>query len=209
MQDFITKLQLQLLTQLPGFAAQFTMAPPTRDAVKTKPDDARIGGVMIVLYLKNQEWHILLMQRTADGGTHSGQISFAGGKYDAQDGCVTYTAMRELQEEMGIDYTQFTILGQLTPLYIPPSNFYVTPVVAVLHGALLVKPNPLEVETIIQMPLAQLLQTATMQHATVYQSDDASKTMRTPIYKLDDQTIIWGATAMMLAELKQMVQAVI
>jgi 8-oxo-dGTP pyrophosphatase MutT (NUDIX family) len=209
MQTFIQQLQLQLLTKLPGFVAQSIMAPPSRGQVQAKPLDAKIGGVMVLLFLKNNEWHILLMQRTVDGGTHSGQISFAGGKYDAQDGCITYTAMRELQEEMSIHHTQYSILGQLTPLYIPPSNFYVTPIVAVVNQTLQVQPNPTEVSAVIQMPLTHLLNNANMQVATVYRSDDVSITMQAPVYRLDDNTIIWGATAMMLSELKQLVQTII
>jgi 8-oxo-dGTP pyrophosphatase MutT (NUDIX family) len=208
MQEFLIKLQYQILKQLPGFEAQYKMAPPSRDTIATKPANARIGAVMIVLFLQNNEWNILLMRRTADGGTHSGQISFAGGKYDAQDGCVTYTAMRELQEEMGIHHTQYTILGQLTPLYIPPSNFYVTPIVAVLHDALQVVSNAAEVDEIIQMPIAQLLDDSTIQQAVVYRSDDANIAMTAPVYVLNNTTKIWGATAMMLSELKELLQLV-
>jgi 8-oxo-dGTP pyrophosphatase MutT (NUDIX family) len=200
--DFIQQLQLQLLTQLPGFAAQCRMMPPSRTLVQAAPKNAKIGGVMVVLFWQKNQWQLLLMQRTADGGAHSGQISFAGGKYDATDGCVTYTAMRELHEEMGIDQTTYTILGQLTPLYIPPSNFYVTPVLCVLHNALVTNPNIAEVQAVLQMPLKNLFHVSIKKQINVRSSDDKKIQMITPAYQLNNNLYIWGATAMMLSELE-------
>jgi 8-oxo-dGTP pyrophosphatase MutT (NUDIX family) len=199
---FIPALQHHLLLQLPGLPAQLRMAPPSREAAMLAPPTAKLGGVMIVLFEKNKEWHILLMQRTADGGTHSGQISLPGGKHDAQDGTITYTAIRELAEEMGIGMQHISLLGGLTPLYIPPSNFYITPIVCHWHTVQALQPSVQEVAQILEIPLQQLFDTNNLQQAEVYRSDDKTKIMHAPIYKINEELKIWGATAMVLSELE-------
>jgi hypothetical protein len=107
---------------------------------------------------------------------------------------------------MGIDQTKYTILGQLTPLYIPPSNFYVTPVLCVLHDALATKPNAKEVQAVLQVSVKQLLDLATKKNITVAKSDEKNVQMITPAYQLNDDLYIWGATAMMLSELEILLQ---
>jgi 8-oxo-dGTP pyrophosphatase MutT (NUDIX family) len=198
-----TKLQFQLLKQLPGLAAQLRMAPPVRQKIARYDANVKLGGVLVLLYPKSNIWHLLLMQRTADGGTHSGQISFPGGKYDASDGTITYTAIRECYEEMGIAQHQYRVLGNLTPLYIPPSNFLVTPTLAIAHARPNLIPNRSEVNEVIEVPLHELFANKT--EAEVMRSDNKTLSMRAPVYVLADGRYIWGATAMMLSELEVLV----
>ena len=201
--NFIEKLQHNILHALPGIDAQLQMAPPSRGEQLVAPTNAKKGGVIIVLYKKNKEWHTLLMKRTLDGGTHSGQISLPGGKYDLQDQTITYTAIRELEEEMGIGMHQIKILGNLTPLYIPPSNFNITPIVCYWHSHFILQPSPQEVQEIIEVPLHQLFDTATKQYGEVYRSDFKNMVMTAPLYQLENKKI-WGATAMVLSELEHL-----
>jgi 8-oxo-dGTP pyrophosphatase MutT (NUDIX family) len=201
---FIDQLHQKMLQKLPGLPAQLKMAPPSRQQMMVANANAKLGGVMIVLYIKNNEWHLLLMRRTQDGGTHSGQISLPGGKYDAQDGSITYTAIRELHEEIGIAKEQITILGSLTPLYIPPSNFLITPIVCVWHTQSAMMPSDAEVQEILEIPLHTLYNTNTIQHEEVYRSDDKNIAMIAPLYKINEENKIWGATAMVLSELKEL-----
>jgi 8-oxo-dGTP pyrophosphatase MutT (NUDIX family) len=204
--SFIKDLQYKLLHTLPGLSAQLKMAPPSREKTMDAPIDARLGGVMIVLFLKNNEWYILLMRRTNDGGTHSGQISFPGGKYDEQDGTITYTAIRELHEEMGIAKEQLTILGTLTPLYIPPSNFLITPTLCLWHTLDALKPSYAEVQEVLEIPLSTLYNANTKTQEEVYRSDDKNIIMVAPIYKINDHDKIWGATAMVISELEYLLK---
>jgi 8-oxo-dGTP pyrophosphatase MutT (NUDIX family) len=185
------QLQLKLLKALPGLDAQMLMAPPIRRKSDMPDTGVRLGGVLM-----------LLMERTADGGVHSGQISFPGGKYESKDGTITYTAMRECEEEMGIATSEHIILGNLTPLYIPPSNFYVTPTLAIATKPLQFNASQQEVKHILEVPLAQLFSAESKHEQEVYRSDDNTLVMQAPVYRLKNDQVIWGATAMMLSELE-------
>jgi 8-oxo-dGTP pyrophosphatase MutT (NUDIX family) len=196
------QFQLKLLKALPGLDAQMLMAPPIRRKSDMPDRGVRLGGVLMLLYLKNNEWYILLMERTADGGVHSGQISFPGGKYESTDGTITFTAMRECEEEMGISNSQYIVLGNLTPLYIPPSNFYVTPTLAIATKQLQFNASQQEVQHILEVPLAQLFSVESKAEQEVCRSDDNTLVMQAPVYKLQNGGVIWGATAMMLSELE-------
>jgi 8-oxo-dGTP pyrophosphatase MutT (NUDIX family) len=195
-------IQVKLLHALPGLEAQMLMAPPVRRKSDMPSSNVRLGGVLILLYPKNKVWHVLLMERTSDGGVHSGQISFPGGKYEPNDYTITYTAMRECKEEMGTDFDSYKILGGLTPLFIPPSNFYVTPLLAVSTEVPLFKPSIQEVKHVLEVPLSTLFANEHKDEQEVYRSDDNTLVMRAPVYKLPTGEIIWGATAMMLSELE-------
>jgi 8-oxo-dGTP pyrophosphatase MutT (NUDIX family) len=194
-------LQLRILSALPGFAAQQKMMPPSRKEYKgIVPANARIGAVMVVLYEEQNEWNILLMRRTEDGGTHSGQISMPGGKRDAQDGSNTYTSIRELEEEIGIRKEDIDVLGSMTPLYIPPSNFYVTPIVAIWKNKNKISVSEAEVQEVLQLPLQKIF--SSVISTNVNRSDIPEIAMETPAYAPKEGILIWGATAMMLAELE-------
>jgi 8-oxo-dGTP pyrophosphatase MutT (NUDIX family) len=205
MQALISKLKIATCQKLPGLPVQMLMAPPVRTPLQAPPADARIGAVAIVLYSKNEKPHLLLMRRTVDYGVHSGQISLPGGRQDATDYSAAYTAQRELQEEMGVNLNSIRLIGNLTPLYIPPSNFIVTPVVCYATEALSFFKSDAEVKEIIELPLETFLDPSIKQTETVLRSDDATKTMEAPLYKINDYTNIWGATAMMLRELEELI----
>jgi 8-oxo-dGTP pyrophosphatase MutT (NUDIX family) len=200
-------LQLSLLHRLPGIAAQMLMAPPVRKITQVPSSGARLGGVLILLYPKQEQWHVLLMKRTEDGSTHSGQISFPGGKYEAQDGSITYSAMREAHEEMGLVPGEYQILGNLSALYIPPSNFLVTPVLAIADLAPLLKHNLKEVESILEVPLRHLFADENKAAKEVMRSDDRTVAMQAPVYMLPSGAHIWGATAMILSELEVLIRS--
>jgi 8-oxo-dGTP pyrophosphatase MutT (NUDIX family) len=198
----IKKIQEQLLRELPGLAAQMLMAPPIRRSSDMYGADVKLGGVLVLLYPIMARWHVLLMQRSEDGGTHSGQISFPGGKYDNADGSITYTAIREANEEVGLDNDCYAILGNLTSLYIPPSNFLVTPLLAIAESAPTFTRNVQEVQQILQVPLHDLFSPQSKTTCDVLRSDNNSISMHAPAYQLHGADIIWGATAMMLSELE-------
>lgn len=202
--EWIYNMQARLLTDLPGWLAQSKMAPPIRTANMPIPENVRLGGVMILLMEHEGKWHTVLIRRTEDGHTHSGQISFPGGKKDRQDEHLTATALRECDEEIGVPANAVEIIGNLSPLYIPPSNFLVTPTVAWLKTPWRFRPSEREVQEIIQVPLDLLFDPAIKKVKEVKRSDLKNIGMHTPVYALDKDIMIWGATAMIIAELESL-----
>ncbi len=207
--SLLQKIQTQVVGLLPGPIAQATMMPPSRGPlVKGMPLGAKVGAVVVLLWQELEETKILLMRRTNTGGTHSGQISFPGGQMDATDGSLTYTALRELQEEMGIKWMTLngnstnttTVVGSLTPLYIPPSNFYVQPILCISNGKPVIHASVAEVEEVLILSTNDIF--ANKKMVNVSRSDDASVQMETIAYQPTENITIWGATAMMLAEIE-------
>ncbi len=187
---------------LPGFKAQQKMSPTNRNHTTKNhnPKDAVNSSVLVLLYQKNNELYIPFIQRTSGKVKHSGQISFPGGKCEPTDADYTATALRETQEELGITTKNITPIGNLTELYIPVSNFMVYPVLAYTEIVPQFKANPSEVENIIEMPVKQLLHDSNV--------DEFSFTangffVTAPYFKAKGHKI-WGATAMILSELKEL-----
>ncbi|NUO03749.1 MAG: CoA pyrophosphatase, partial [Saprospiraceae bacterium] len=131
MDAFIQHLQTRLKQPLPGQEAQYRMARAFRPVTVSPPENAALAGVLALFFPKNDEWQLALIERvvTHAGDRHSGQISFPGGKYEAADGILMNTALREAHEEVGIAPEEVKMLGPLTELYIPVSNFLVHPFV--------------------------------------------------------------------------------
>jgi len=202
--DFVEQLKEKLQGNLPGLEAQMRMAPPTRGKSMKVPDDARLGGVLILLIEGDKSWNTILIRRTEDGNTHSGQISFPGGKKDISDLDIIATALRECEEEIGVNRHEIEILGTLSPLYIPPSNFLVTPTLGYIQNVQAFKPSEREVQEIIKVPLDLLFDPAIKGEKLVRRSDIKDEEMTTPVYILNDDIIIWGATAMMISELEHL-----
>ncbi len=196
---FITTLQHQLSQPLPGPTAQIKMASGTRKKFPTIPANAKEACVLCLLYLKNNEWHIVLTQRvsTNTNDRHSGQMSFPGGKYEPTDSTYENGALRETEEEVGIAADDITILGKLTPLYIPVSNFYVHPFVGVLDYVPAFTPEVQEVQEIVETPLSLLLEDSTRQITDLTIRGYAIKEV--PYFNVYGK-VVWGATAMMLSE---------
>ncbi|MCK9422043.1 MAG: CoA pyrophosphatase [Bacteroidales bacterium] len=168
-----------------------------------QPDNAVQSSVLILLYPMNTEIGLVLMRRPDYIGIHSGQISFPGGKYEDDDKSLIYTALREANEEIGIDPILVQILGQLTELYIPPSNFLVTPVVGYMPFRPQFKADPKEVAAIIEIRISDLLNKSNIQKKKIKLRHGLS--LKVPSFFIDDN-IIWGATAMILSEFRIIIQ---
>ena len=143
-----------------------------------------------------------MLFRSEYGGVHSGQISLPGGKFEETDESLIYTALRESQEEIGIDPGQVQIIGQLTEMYIPPSNFQVTPVVGYQASRPHFTADPKEVAKIIEIKLEDLLDERNRQMKKMKISLGFS--LKVPSYFIN-KNIIWGATAMILSEFREIV----
>ncbi|MBK7762466.1 MAG: CoA pyrophosphatase [Bacteroidetes bacterium] len=200
--EFIELLHERLQQNLPGIDAQMKMAPPVRTKEMQVPDNVRLGAVMILLLEQDKTWHTILIRRTEDGQTHSGQISFPGGKMDQTDEHLMATALRECEEEIGVKIHEIEVLGNLSPLFIPPSNFLVTPTVGLIKGLPMFKASEKEVQEIIKVPLDLLFDKSIKSEMAVRRSDNKEISMLAPAYTLHEDIVIWGATAMMISELE-------
>lgn len=203
--DKMNWLRERLKQPLPGSFAHEKMMARVREMPEKIPADARASAVMSLLFPKEDGLNVLLIQRTEDGRAHSGQISFPGGRQDPGDADLRATALREAQEEVGIVSREVTILGALSPLYIPVSNFLVYPFVAFAEQAPIYNMSIDEVAGVIEMPVSDLFDTRRKTIASVTSPADRSFRREVRAYKIDDQRVIWGATAMILSELEMLI----
>ncbi len=187
---------------LPGLAAQERMMGRVVTMPLTVPENARPSAVLCLLFPVDDELHVLLMKRREDKTAHSGQVSFPGGSYDETDADLKATALREAQEEVGIMSADVEILGQLTSLYIPVSNFNVYPFVGYAKQKLEYNLSQNEVAYTLEVPLKELLHADRKSVTEVTSPKFPDVKRKVNAYVLNDGTIIWGATAMMISELE-------
>lgn len=185
------------LEQFDGLAAQSRMKPVPR--VERRPHDragdARQGAVLILLYSVEGQFHVVLTRRHEDLAAHAGQISLPGGRREGME-TLQETALREAHEEVGVRRADVRILGELRPLYIPPSDFEVHPFVGWYEQTPLFVPQEAEVAEIIEVPLDHLLQAGARQEE-VWERKGIS--MQIPFFRVGSHKV-WGATAMILSE---------
>jgi 8-oxo-dGTP pyrophosphatase MutT (NUDIX family) len=204
-EKFVVLLEQRLGKPLPGRSAQLKMSSLARIQQLLRfsaPEDAIPSSVLLLLYPFEGTIGLVLMLRPEYSGIHSGQISLPGGKFEETDESLIYTALREAHEEIGIDPIKVQIIGQLTEIYIPPSNFMVTPIVGyhVSRPDFIADPN--EVSRIIEIRLDELLDPRNRQMKKIKLSIGLS--IKAPSYCINGN-IIWGATAMILSEFREIV----
>ncbi len=208
-QTWIERLKIQLQQPLPAQEAHTTLAPPFRFAkenlAKFVPNDTtRKSAVLVLLYPDANTVFCPLMQRPQNSGVHSGQISLAGGKQEETDQDFLHTALRETHEELGIDVPRANFLGELSPLYIPPSNFLVYPQVAFLDKKPDFLPNN-EVAELLLLDMIDFVQHDYL-HTKVIEASYMKAEM--PYFNVLEKTI-WGATAMILNELREVCKGIL
>ncbi len=204
-QTFIGELKHDLYQPLPGTEAQYRMAPRPRSGrlpYDQSPTDARHSGVLILFYpyvdaVGQDAICLPLILRPTYDGVHSGQIAFPGGSWEEGDADLTATALREAEEEIGIERNRVEVIGQLTPLYIYVSNHLVHPSIAWVDHRPEFVPDAREVALILEQPIGDLLDPAN-RRTEEWQLRDRSA--QVPFFHVQQQNI-WGATAMMLSEL--------
>lgn len=187
-----------------GIHSHLKMIPKERSILQ--PDEIaaarpRKAAVMALFYpYHGQQTHFLLIRRADYPGTHGSQIGFPGGKFDDLDTDLMYTAIRETEEEVGVPKNDILIKKTLTDTYIPPSNFLVRPFI----GIAMERPNFIlnhEVEAIVEVQLRELMDPASVAWKNLDTS--YSRQIDVPCFMLGRQTV-WGATAMMLSEIKDL-----
>lgn len=203
--EFYQWLTTRLTQPLPGPVSQNKLSTLSRLRKLLEfgiPGNARKGAVLILLFPSDGQLSLIFMQRPEYNGVHSGQISFPGGKEEETDTSLIDTALRESKEEVGILPATITIAGTLTPLYIPPSNFHITPVVGFTRLTPLFDADPEEVASLIIIPLNHFLQPDAIKVRSV--KTGFGVTMKVPAFTFNGKTI-WGATAMILNEFREIV----
>jgi len=208
--QFLGYLPKILNHPLPAIAAHAKMAPAGR-AESLLPEfyankNARNSAVMMLCYPKDNLTHLVLIRRNTYPGIHSAQISFPGGKVEAADKDLAHTALRETFEEIGIAQDKVNIVKAFSSLYIPPSNFLVFPFLGIATQPVRFLPNPAEVEQVIELPLHVLLDDSTITAVEIATS--YAQKISVPAFIVQGH-IVWGATAMILSELKETIKSVL
>ena len=204
MDEIIAKLSSAFQSPLPGWNAQkrlinYDRPPP--DDISTFDPSARQSAVLALLYPKNGELYTVLMLRNIYEGTHSGQVSFPGGKQELKDESLWHTALREANEEVGIIEHSVKLIGELTKVYIPPSRFLVTPFLAYTKETPIFKRDRIEVQRIIETPISAFLNAAAIREKMLFVTSSNTE-IPVKYYDVNGETV-WGATAMVLSELAE------
>jgi 8-oxo-dGTP pyrophosphatase MutT (NUDIX family) len=198
--DLKTYLTQKLQEELPGKKAHTEAAPYRKvDYDTLNYNTVKKSGVLILFYSKNNAPHIVLIQRPIYDGTHSGQIAFPGGKVEETDRDIIHTALREANEEVGVVMEDVEVIGQLSDVYIPVSNFLVTPVVGFINYAPKFVAEVKEVAEIIELQLNHLTQLEELGLNKIKLSNGLK--LEVPTFEFNQKTV-WGATALMLNELR-------
>jgi 8-oxo-dGTP pyrophosphatase MutT (NUDIX family) len=200
--SFISKLNIALSEKLPGKDVQYKMAPTGRLPLFPKKEVIQ-GSVLILLYPR-EKIHVVLIKRSDYDGPHGGQVSFPGGKSEPSDVDVIHTALREANEEVGINPGDITILGTLTPLYIPPSNFMVSPVVAYSAKIPDFQINTREVNYVFTPSIDDFLKPDTLKYKTL---EIFKENISVPYFDVNNEEV-WGATAMIMNEFLEIVKRI-
>jgi 8-oxo-dGTP pyrophosphatase MutT (NUDIX family) len=164
----------------------------------------RQGGVLVLVYPYRDTLHLVLTRRTDTVAVHKGQVSLPGGALEPGE-TPQQAALREAEEELAVNPARLTVLGQLAPLYIPPTDFKIYPFVAYVEERPTFRPDPIEVAEVLELSLPALLDGATKrcERWTVAGSD-----VDMPFYQVADHKV-WGATAMVLSEFEGRLRSVL
>lgn len=168
------------------------------------PKTAKQSAVLILVYPKAQQLHTVFILRSAYEGVHSSQIGFPGGKAEEYDRDLKATALREANEELNIQPDQLEVLGSLSPLYVPPSNFVINPFIAVQDHLPRFIPDKREVEKTIETPLLDLVGEDKLLSVKVNVQNGQLETKGFEV----ENKVIWGATAMIVKEFAEVLERV-
>jgi len=188
--------------------SQHKLAPVLRinelDAIDINTKKPNKAGVMAVFYPNNKGiTHLVLILRKTYKGVHSNQVGFPGGRVENYDRNLMQTALRETEEEVGIPQAEVRVLKKLTKLYIPPSNFWVHPYIGLIDRTPELIRQESEVEKILEVDLEDFLDEKNLISQEL--STSYAKNIQVPAFSLNGH-IVWGATAMMLSELKDLLK---
>jgi 8-oxo-dGTP pyrophosphatase MutT (NUDIX family) len=204
--DFTIHLKNSLQGGLPGIKSHEKLMPETRkhELKQHSSKNSKKSAVLMLFYPVNDNPYTVLIKRAVDGGIHSNQISMPGGQYEKGDLTLQNTALRESNEEININRDKVEIIGSLSKVYIPPSNFDMFPFIGITNEIPHFKANE-EVEKILQVDIKTILNPQTFQYKKIkYRT---GKLIDVPCYFINNE-IIWGATAMVISEFIDLIKKV-
>lgn len=208
LEELMEALSRRILEPLPGsLAHELLRAVPVGPLrpVFRQHTPPRLGSVLILLYQQDGVIRFPLIKRQEYAGTHSGQVSLPGGKAEANEDPVQ-TALREAEEEIGVNGRNVRVLGRLTNFFVIPSNFMVTPVIGAIEGLPDFVPDPHEVAKIFHANVADLLREDAVLVKEILVA--GQYTMRAPHFDIGGE-VVWGATAMILNEFRMVLQDIV
>ncbi len=203
--EFLNKALKVTKMELPGEDFHLKMAPIQRllELKKLAKDKntAKKAAVLVLFYPSEiGKTNLILILRKTYKGVHSNQVGFPGGKYEEGDNNYQNTALRETEEEVGVPRESVSVLKELTEIYIPPSNFFVQPYFAVTKSTPQFIAQEEEVEALIEVDLDHFMDDAIIISKTLTTSYAID--IEVPAYLINDH-VVWGATAMMLSEVRE------
>lgn len=175
-------------------------------ARKHSVNPPRICAVMIAFYQYKDDFFLPMMVRPSRSKVHPGQIAFPGGMQEAIDLDIIDTAIREMEEEVGVSVRRGSVLGKLSPVYIPPSNSLVTPIVSYLENPPSYTPDPREVAEVIDVKISDLQNPLNKKNKPVTLPN--GEPLEMPAYHIDNR-VIWGGTARMISELNKLLEEMV
>lgn len=198
-------LKSALGSELPGFVAHCKLLPPGRRLITFEEEKPHVkqSSVLLLLFPHEEELFICLTKRPSTMSIHPGQISFPGGKVEKEDSSPEMTALREAREEIGIDTDRIQILGKLSDLYVEVSKFSIQPYLAWADEKPEFSVNYDEVEKLLFFPLSQFVRDEKISEVLL---DTVTGPLQVKYYPFDGE-IIWGATAMILSELIEILRS--
>lgn len=205
-EQFKFDLKKRLGETLPAHAAHQKLMKhrPAIEEIGQHVTAARKSAVLLLLYPKHGKLHLVFIQRPIYKGVHSGQIGFPGGKSESFDQNLKATAFREAEEELDIKPSKLEVLGELSPLYIPPSNFVVQPFVALQDHLPLFKADPIEVSSVIECPLEYFTDHRNLTDTFIKKGREK---LQVKAFCFQGK-VIWGATAMIIKEFIEAIEGI-
>ena len=195
---------------LPATTAHAKMVPPERIEFLQSQSLTNVvpkkAAVLMLLYPKNNSMHLALIVRNSYPGIHASQIAFPGGKVELYDADLSQTALRETHEEIGVHKDKVSLVRAFTEVYIPPSNYLVSPFLGFSEEELSFSLSPDEVSGLIELPLLKFLDESII--VNVEMSTSYATDISVPAFQIGNH-LVWGATAMMMSELKDVIKRVL
>ena len=202
---FIAQLKIVVGNDIPGERSHQKMQVNYDKSFELpfSKNNSTPAAVLILLYLEDNEIHFFLTKRSNKLEHHKGQISLPGGTQEENEK-LTHTALRETQEEIGINKTSISIIGSMTPLFVPVTGFMINPFIGYSLNKLEPTPDPLEVEAIFSVNISDLLNEA---NRTIEQRNILGYDVEVPYFKLNNYEV-WGATSMILSEFRDLIKSI-
>jgi 8-oxo-dGTP pyrophosphatase MutT (NUDIX family) len=203
--EFTRQLQLAFREPLPGKPAQLPLRPYLKiNSTLDAPSGffPKQSAVMALFFPKDEIPHLLLIERPVYDGVHSGQIGFPGGKIEKSDATQLDAALRETYEEVGIHKESIQLLGPLTEVYVLASNFMVYPFAGFLQERPAIIPDEKEVAAILEVPVSKFFEAGIVKEKPIKSA--LGFTLMAPYFDIYGKTL-WGATAMMISELRSVI----